>query len=248
MWEQGLCCVCKQSQITDWLHLSRHLRSRQTLLSSFICTSSDHGERCSTYHFGKYMVYTEPVCMSIAFDILKLKNRPLIICYLLFSIKKNQPGTIWYYTCACIKQGFIHALNHWALKGAGCISIMTIFLFLDSLCNALAKGPPENTEIPLVFYSFPTTEGVHSFIKSVQSLSCVQLFVTPWTVAHQASLFITNSWSLLKLMSIELVMPSNHLILCHPLSSCLKFLPASRSFPMSQFFASDGQSIGQCIL
>ena len=53
--------------------------------------------------------------------------------------------------------------------------------------------------------------------QSVQSLSCVQLFVTPWTAACQASLSITNSWSLLKLMSIELVMPSNCLILCHPL-------------------------------
>ena len=52
---------------------------------------------------------------------------------------------------------------------------------------------------------------------SVQSLSHVQLFVTPWTAAHQVSLSITNSQSLLKLMSIELVMPSNHLILCHPL-------------------------------
>ena len=52
---------------------------------------------------------------------------------------------------------------------------------------------------------------------SVQSLSCVQLFVTPWTAACQASLSITDSWSLLKLMSVELVMPSNHLILCHPL-------------------------------
>ena len=52
---------------------------------------------------------------------------------------------------------------------------------------------------------------------SVQSLNCVQLFVTPWTAACQASLSITNSRSLLKLMSIELVMPSNHLILCHPL-------------------------------
>ena len=52
---------------------------------------------------------------------------------------------------------------------------------------------------------------------SVQSLSCAQLFATPWTAACQASLSITNSWSLLKLMSIELVMPSNHLILCHPL-------------------------------
>ena len=52
---------------------------------------------------------------------------------------------------------------------------------------------------------------------SVQSLSCVRLLATPWTAAHQDSLSITNSWSLLKLMSIESVMPSNHLILCHPL-------------------------------
>ena len=52
---------------------------------------------------------------------------------------------------------------------------------------------------------------------SVQSLSCVRLFATPWTAAHQASLSITNSWSLLKLMSIDSVMPSNHLILCRPL-------------------------------
>ena len=52
---------------------------------------------------------------------------------------------------------------------------------------------------------------------SVQWLSHVQLFVTPWTAAHQACLSITNSQSLLKLMSIGLVMPSNHLIFCHPL-------------------------------
>ena len=54
-------------------------------------------------------------------------------------------------------------------------------------------------------------------VQSVQSLSRVRLFVTPWTAARQASLSITNSQSLLKLMSIESVMPSNHLILCHPL-------------------------------
>ena len=52
---------------------------------------------------------------------------------------------------------------------------------------------------------------------TVQSLSHVQLFATPWTAARQASLSITNSWSLLKLMSIESVMPSNHLIFCRPL-------------------------------
>ena len=65
---------------------------------------------------------------------------------------------------------------------------------------------------------------------SVQSLSCVQLFVTPWTAAHQASLSIMNPWSLLKLMSIELVMPSNHLILCCPLFPPPSILPNIRVF------------------
>ena len=78
---------------------------------------------------------------------------------------------------------------------------------------------------------------------SVQLLSCVQLFETPWTAAHQASLSITNPQSLLKLMSIESVMLSNHLILCHPLLLLPSF-PASGSFQMSQFFASGGQSTG----
>ena len=78
---------------------------------------------------------------------------------------------------------------------------------------------------------------------SVHSFSHVWLFVTPWT-ALQASLSITNSRRLLKLMSIELVMSSNHLILCHPFSSCFQSFPASGSFPMSQFFASGGQSVG----
>ena len=63
-----------------------------------------------------------------------------------------------------------------------------------------------------------------------QSLSCIRLFVTPWTAAHQASLSITNSWSLLKLMYIKLVMPSNHLILCHPLLLPPSFFPSIRVF------------------
>ena len=70
---------------------------------------------------------------------------------------------------------------------------------------------------------------VHRTISSVQSLSHVQLFATPWTVACQASLSITNSRSLLRLMSIELVMPSNHLILCHPLL-ILPSIPSIRVF------------------
>ena len=78
---------------------------------------------------------------------------------------------------------------------------------------------------------------------SVQLLSLVRPFVTPCTAAHKASLSITNSQSLLKLILIKLLMPSNHLILCHPFSSCFQSFPASGSFPMSQFFASGGQRI-----
>ena len=69
-----------------------------------------------------------------------------------------------------------------------------------------------------------------SKFSSVQSLSCVQLFATPWTTAHQASLSITNSWSLLKLMSIESVMPTNHLIFCRPLLLLPSIFPSIRIF------------------
>ena len=65
---------------------------------------------------------------------------------------------------------------------------------------------------------------------SVQSLSCVRLFATPWIAAHQASLSITNSQSLPKLMSIELMMPSNHLILHHPFLLLPSIFPSMRVF------------------
>ena len=67
-------------------------------------------------------------------------------------------------------------------------------------------------------------------LRSVQSLSRVRLFATPWTAACQASLSITNPWSLLKLMSIESVMPSNHLILCCPLLLLPSIFPSIRVF------------------
>ena len=79
---------------------------------------------------------------------------------------------------------------------------------------------------------------------SVQSLSRVSLSATPWTAARQASLSITNSRNLLKLMSIESVMPSNHLILCYPLLLPPPIFPSIRVFSMSKFFTSSGQSIG----
>ena len=77
-------------------------------------------------------------------------------------------------------------------------------------------------------------------IQSVHSFRHVQLFATPWTIACQASLSITNSQSLPKLMSIESVMPSNHLILCHPLLLLPSIFPRIRVFQMSQLFASGG--------
>ena len=74
--------------------------------------------------------------------------------------------------------------------------------------------------MPLPLYDF----------SSVQSLSHVRLFATSWTAACQASLSITNSWSLLKLMSLESVMPSNHLLLCNPLLLPLSIFPSIRVF------------------
>ena len=88
---------------------------------------------------------------------------------------------------------------------------------------------------------------VFTFVAVVQLLSPVWLFVTPWTAACQISLSFTISWNPLKLMSIELVMPSNHLILHRPLSSCLQSFPASGSFLKSWFSASGGQSIGASV-
>ena len=75
----------------------------------------------------------------------------------------------------------------------------------------------------------PPRDTSHQF-SSIQSLSHVQLFATPWTAACQASLSITNSWSLLKLMSIESVMPSNYLILCCPLLLLPSIFPSIRVF------------------
>ena len=81
-------------------------------------------------------------------------------------------------------------------------------------------------------------------VSSVQSLSCVRLFATPWIAAHQACLSITNSRSLPKLMSVESMMPSSHLILCCPLLLLPSIPPSIKVFSNSQLFASGGQSIG----
>ena len=78
----------------------------------------------------------------------------------------------------------------------------------------------------------------------VQSLNCVQLFGTPWTASLQALLSSTICQSLLRFISVELMMLSNYLILCPTLPFGLQYFPASRSFSMSQLFTSGSQSIG----
>ena len=104
-----------------------------------------------------------------------------------------------------------------------------------------AQGPRQGS--PLQVYSLlllrsPTVSSAQS------SRSVVSNPGTPWTAAPQASLSFTNSRSLLKLMSIKLVMPSNHLSLCRPFSSCLQSSLASGSFLMSQIFVSGSQGVG----
>ena len=108
--------------------------------------------------------------------------------------------------------------------------------FAFSHCMFLEWQHPDTN-----LYFFSTTS--YNQFSSVQSLSGVQLFATPWTAACQASLSITNSRSLLKLIAIE----SNHPTISSsvvPFSSCLQSFPASGSFPMSQFFTLSGQRIG----
>ena len=89
--------------------------------------------------------------------------------------------------------------------------------------------------------SWPTESMGRVVVVVVQALSCLWVFATPWTTACQVSLSFAVSWSLLKLMSIYSVTPSNHLILCHPLFPLFSICPSIRSFPMSQFFTSGGQ-------
>ena len=130
-------------------------------------------------------------------------------------------STYWPFVCSLWKSVYLILLP---IVKPDCFSLSVVFLLMSYISSLYVLD-------------------INPF-SSVQSLSRVWLFVTPWTAAHQASLSITNSWSLLKLMSIQSVMPSNHLILCCPLLLMPSIFPSIRSFPVSQFFASGGQSIG----
>ena len=137
----------------------------------------------------------------------------------------------------------LYRLSVWILHAVFIIITVIIIQFL--LIHPVLSNPWEIASscfplwLQLISWLKKTTHP--SFVVAVQSLSCVQLFAAPWTETDQASLSFTISWSLLKSMSIDLMMPSNHLIFSSPLL-LLPFL-ASETFPMSQLFTSGGQSI-----
>ena len=118
-----------------------------------------------------------------------------------------------------------------------CSTKNTIPIDLCTACSLFLMGHPldchQSRKVSV--HPPPPTSHTHTLysFSAGQSLSCVWLFVTPWTAAHQASPSITNSRSLLRLMSTESVMPSNHLIPCHP----LLFLPSI--FPSIRVFSSE---------
>ena len=113
-----------------------------------------------------------------------------------------------------------------------CVSRCIGFLYLQNgnylVCHLASQG--WLTHKSMEDGNFSAVTGKTLYIAVVQSLSCVQLFATPWTAAHQASLFFIISQSLLKLMSIKWVMPSNHLIPRHPLLLPPSVFPSIRDF------------------
>ena len=121
---------------------------------------------------------------------------------------------------------------------------------LEGVAMPSSRGsswPRDQTQVSSIaggFFTVWTTREAHFQFSSVQLLNHVRLFVTPWTAACQASLSITNSQSLPNLMSIESVMPSNHLILCCSLLLLPSIIPSIRVFSSESFLASGGQNIG----
>ena len=134
------------------------------------------------------------------------------------------------------------------VNGGNKFTILWIYLTHWNCCCGITipwteePGRLQSTGLQRVGHNW-ATEWIH-FHFSLSSLSYAWPCATPWTAACKAFLSSTISWSLLKFMSIESEILSNHLILCHPFSSCPQSLPASGSFPRSRVFTSDDQSIG----
>ena len=125
--------------------------------------------------------------------------------------------------CSCLRAFALAVVSSWNALSNPRFS-HSLRTQSSPLQRCIPKPPGLNLSCPTLLP--PLTFSV----QLVQSLSRVQIFATPWTAAPQASLSITNSWSLLKFMSIESVMPSNHLILCHPLLLPPSIFPSIRVF------------------
>ena len=139
--------------------------------------------------------------------------------------------------CVCVCVYVCRYVCWWwqcSLEGCWLVSLRALpYQLLKVILWEVGQLPQENSPcLQLGWQHFGSQGWVEgcTWGVPVQSLNRVQLFATPWTAARQASLSITNSWSLLKLMSIELVMPSNHLILCHPLFLLPSIFPSIRVF------------------
>ena len=142
--------------------------------------------------------------------------------------------------CACVLSHFSHVQFFATLWTVACQAPLSMGFSRQEQWSGLPSPTlgdlpypeikPATLLSPALWGRFFTTSATWIPFSSVQSLSCVRLFVTSWTAAHQASLPITNSRSLLKLMSIESVMPSNHLILCHLLLLLPSIFPSIRVF------------------
>ena len=129
--------------------------------------------------------------------------------------------------CVCVcAHAYSPALTHSVMSDSYFGTSVSLYCFLLHFSSETEGGVITSPSLTWEV-QYPLQELGHQF-SLVQSLSRVRLFSTPWTAAHQASMSITNSRSLLKLMSIESVMPSNHLILCRPLLLPPSIFPSIR--------------------
>ena len=177
---------------------------------------------------------------SLCLVICRMGSQQLLAKESMADITTGTRG-VWAF-CGCWQSP---TRGHWAKvkvpvghlsRGSRGESISLLFPASRECLHSLGHGPfPPSSNLEPYFSDSSVVTSL-SIVIVVQLLSRVQLFVTPWTAARLASLSITNSWSLLQLMSIESVVPSNHLILCHPLLLLPLIFPSIRVFSNKSAF------------
>ena len=173
-----------------------------------------------------------PKYWSFSFSIILSKEIPGLISFLKHVIPRADAYKINVYSNCCCHRGY---WSKWVLSQAlripFCKCTMFFFSFFLLLLQIVQQWPyPDSHYWNQIDYILCSRRWRSSQFSSVQSLSRVRVFVTPWIAAHQASLSIINSLSLLKLISIKSVMPSRHLILCRPLLLLPPIPPRIRVF------------------